>query len=113
MFDSFAGEVLAQRLYQDTRAILVDAEGVGLHKVVLHMKANAFVLSPVVLLGLAAILFGLGFVVLTIRVDAPEEALEALLNIPKMIVIGLGLLAVIAALVLVSRSGVLKEVANG
>lgn len=104
VFDSFLGEELAQRLHQQTGAVVRDVESTGYHTVVMHCEANFFAVTAGTLAALAAILFGVGFLIAAIRVEAPEDLLKPLADVVKWVAIGLIALAAIAGLFLLSRS---------
>lgn len=117
LFDALSSERMAGRIYQDTKAVLKDVEGVGFNTIVLHMESNAFVLTAGVLLALALIIFGAGFLILSIKIKAPEEFLENLADIPKdisetvkWITIGLIVIAIVVIVSMLKNTGFVEAV---
>ena len=81
LYDLAGMEPLADMVWNKTHAHLRDVEGIGWNKIRLHMEANAFVIAPAMLYGVAAVvaavLVGAGFVIATVKIESPEEALES------------------------------------
>ena len=87
-FDFLGAEWVASKLYSEAGAILEDVEAEGWSTIIMHMRANAVPILP--LLGvLAAILMAVSFLIAVIKVDAPEEIFKAISSTVMWAVLGL------------------------
>lgn len=91
--DLFGAEWVAQRLLAEGGAIVTDVEGVGWHKIVVHMKSDP-VQVVLLIFAIAALLFGAGFLIASIKLDA-EQIVEmgkwgviALIALGALVLIG-------------------------
>ena len=76
LFDLFGAEALADMLWNETGAILDDVEGKGFNTVVLHCRANIFQVTPLVAIGIVAVLISVGIIGVTVFVESPGEFLS-------------------------------------
>ena len=101
LFDLAGSEWVADRLYNESGAIVEDVESTGAHTVVMHCRANAVQL--IALIGaIGAVLFGVAAVITSIRVEAPEDLLGSAFETARWLVaggLGIGILLLARELV--------------
>ena len=102
-------EIPADLFFNKTHSHLIDVEGVGgfpWRTIRLHCEANAVVIAPALLFGVAAILVSLGILTAIIKMDAPGEALESIAKTAQWA--GLAIIAVVIVVVLAQAGPMLK-----
>jgi len=108
-FDLFGAELIFRGAMPEG-VDLIDVHSEGNYRVVVEAEADPVWLLAAVafvkvhwvslLLGAIALTFTLGFLVMTIKMDVPEEFVAGLAGITKWVVIGIAVLAVIIVIYL-------------
>ena len=70
LFDIAGAEWIADRFLNEAGAKLLDVEGEGLNRIIMHFEADPVWLTPAGLAAIAAILIAIGLIVVAVRIDA-------------------------------------------